>query len=156
MFNNKAVLCVFVSSNTGITHICHIRKLTQMRCFLWVGKLDFTFCSLWYLTERKDPRTIGIKAMITKLLYATNIPSGVDGILAVPFAAVAFKVSFKTGNGASVSAMLTIFVDCKVGLIVDWKTLEISIRHLILILTSVWSTSPCFRLTGLPYVSQNY
>lgn len=67
-----------------------------------------TFCSLWYLTERKEPKKIGSKAMTTRLLYATNIPSGVAGIFAVAFSAVPLKVSFITGNCTSLSAMLTL------------------------------------------------
>ena len=67
--------------------------------------VKFTFCSLWYLTERKAPTNIGTIAIINKLAYATAIPSGVAGIFAVVFAAVSFPVMFTTGTSFTLSAI---------------------------------------------------
>ena len=70
-----------------------------------------TFCSMRYLTERKEPKNIGKRAIKTKLAYATNIPSGVAAALPVAFLAVSFtaaerfaKLSFTTD-----SAILTLW-----------------------------------------------
>ena len=54
---------------------------------------------------------IGTIAMINRLPYAIAMPSGVDGILAVPFMAVAFSVAFTDKSAvcslATLSPMLT-------------------------------------------------
>ncbi|RMX53447.1 hypothetical protein pdam_00013290 [Pocillopora damicornis] len=46
-----------------------------------------------YLTERKEPKKIGKRAIKTKLEYAINIPSGVAAALPVTFFAVSFTVA---------------------------------------------------------------
>lgn len=63
-----------------------------------------------YLTERKEPKNIGKRAIKTKLEYATNIPSGVAAALPVAFLAVSFTAAerFATVSFTSDSAILTL------------------------------------------------
>jgi len=65
-----------------------------------------------YLTERKEPKNIGKRAIKTKLEYATNIPSGVAAALPVAFLAVSFTAAerFATVSFTSDSAILTLDV----------------------------------------------
>uniref|UniRef100_A0A1Y1KJE8 Amino acid permease/ SLC12A domain-containing protein n=1 Tax=Photinus pyralis TaxID=7054 RepID=A0A1Y1KJE8_PHOPY len=51
------------------------------------------FCSLWTQAERYDPKNMGKRAIITRLPYATAIPSGVLGGFVVAFAAVSLTFS---------------------------------------------------------------
>lgn len=55
-----------------------------------------TFFSLCSLTERMEPKIMGSMAIMTRLLYATAMPSGVDGFFSfviVSFFALAFTFS---------------------------------------------------------------
>lgn len=69
-----------------------------------------TFCSMRYLTERKEPKNIGKRAIKTKLEYATSIPSGVAAALPVAFLAVSFTAAdrFATVSFTTDSAILTL------------------------------------------------
>lgn len=69
-----------------------------------------TFCSMRYLTERKEPKNIGKSAIKTKLEYATSIPSVVAAALPVAFLAVSFTaaVRFATVSFTTDSAILTL------------------------------------------------
>ena len=49
--------------------------------------------------------------MITRLEYATAIPSGVDGIFAVALSAVSFKVALMIGASVTDSAIFVLYGD---------------------------------------------
>lgn len=104
-----------ILNNTRVSKQCAWRFLERIKeqksktKLIEINDHPQTFCSMRYLTERKEPKNIGKSAIKTKPEYATNIPSGVAAALPVTFLAVSFTVAerFAKVSFTTVSAILS-------------------------------------------------